>query len=69
MWYSETKEYAPESPKTTKVTLENEHGTYSVEVNQTGLTLNNLVRDVIKPVVLAAGYSHTFIGDHLVTDE
>ena len=68
MW-NETKQYAPKKPKTTKVTLENEYGTYSVEVNQTELALNDLVRDVIKPVILSAGYSPTFLGDHLVTDD
>lgn len=69
MWTHETKEYLPPKEKTTKVTLENEHGTYSVEVKDTELTINALIRDVIKPVVLAAGYSSTVIKDHLVTDD
>ena len=64
MWTYETKDRFPPKEKTTKVTLENEHGTYSVEVKNTELTINALVRDVIKPVTLAAGYNEALVDEY-----
>jgi len=69
MWTHQTKEYLPPKEKTTKVTLENEHGTYSVEVKDIELTIDELIRNVIKPAILAAGYSEKLVNEHLVTDE
>lgn len=63
MWTHE--EYLPPKEKTTKITLENEHGTYSVEIRNTELTINALVRDVVKPVLLAAGYSESLVDEYL----
>jgi hypothetical protein len=49
----------------TKLTLENENGIVSVEVRQSEMTLTDTVRDVIVPVLLAAGYSQATIDDCL----
>lgn len=69
MWKYETKEYLPPKEKTTRVTLENEHGTYSVEVKDIELTMGKMVRDVVKPVLLAAGYSETLVDEYLNYDD
>ena len=41
---------------TTKLTLENEHGTYTVEIPRTELNLEHMFDDLVMPVLYAAGY-------------
>lgn len=45
----------------TRVTLENENGKYSIEVEFNELTLGELVTDLIIPALLAAGYSPSLV--------
>lgn len=40
----------------TKLVLENEFGTYAVEVRRDELTLPELVEELLRPVLRAAGY-------------
>jgi hypothetical protein len=49
--------------KTTKISIRNEHGEYSVEVNKTGMPLSELLEEVIEPALLAAGYSQNAIDE------
>lgn len=49
----------------TEIILRNENGEYAVKVYETGLDMNQLVNDVIVPVLLAAGYSQTTIDEYL----
>jgi len=40
----------------TKITLENENGEYSVAVNNVQMNIDGLIDDIIRPMLLAAGY-------------
>lgn len=45
----------------TKITLENADGTYSVESRRDELTVDDLLFLVVEPVLLAAGYAQESI--------
>ena len=47
--------------ETTKITIENNYGIYSIESKETDLTFNDLWECVVMPVILAAGYSKELI--------
>jgi hypothetical protein len=49
----------------TKVIMVTENGTFSAAVNQSDMTLTNIVEDVIIPVLLAAGYAQATIDECL----
>ena len=42
--------------RTTKITLENEDGVYSVETFKADMTVSEVMDDLVRPVLLAAGY-------------
>ena len=50
-------------PKTT-MTLENEHGKYSVTVNEDHLNLDGVIQRLLEPLLLAASYSEKTISDY-----
>lgn len=49
----------------TRITIENENGTYSIEVPQTELTIDELMDHLVRSVVAAAGYHHDRIDEWL----
>ena len=52
-----------------KITLEDEHGTYSIELTDDLATLSAVVSDLIIPVLLAAGYQPETIKDCIGGEE
>lgn len=48
-----------------KITFEDEHGVYAVEVRKEGMTIVAVIDDLIKPVLLAAGYHPENVADTL----
>ena len=46
---------------TTKITIKNEFCTYSVEVNKTGMDINEIKEELLIPLLISAGYSHETI--------
>ena len=48
---------------TTELTLKNENGEYIIKVNEVSMTLSDLYEHVMKPLLLAAGYSEKTIDD------
>ena len=49
----------------TRITLENENGTYSIEVRQEQMNLVDTFEDLVVPVLLACGYSQEIIDEYL----
>lgn len=49
----------------TKLTLENDYGTYSVGINKQDLTIGSMFEDLVIPVLLAAGYQQESIDNCL----
>jgi hypothetical protein len=41
---------------TTKLTLENEHGTYTIEVKETNMDLDGVMIGLVLPILSSAGY-------------
>jgi hypothetical protein len=54
-----------QSLRSTAVTIENENGIYRVQVNQTEMTLSDVIEFLIKPVLLATGYLPEHVTDRL----
>ena len=48
----------------TRITLENEHGKYIVEIKKESITLESVMDDLIQPVLLAAGYHESTIENY-----
>ena len=48
----------------TSVTLKTEYGDYSVSVKKTGLDIHEVMDELIKPLLLAAGYHPNNINDY-----
>ncbi len=40
----------------TKITLENEHGSFSVELSRDSMSLSDAVEYLVEPLLIAAGY-------------
>lgn len=55
-------------PKTT-LTLENEHGTYTISVNKTNMTIYEVMDELVENVLLAAGYHIEIINEVLGRNE
>lgn len=51
----------------TIITLTNENGSYAVSVPRTELTANDLITDILIPVLLAVKYSKDCIEDAMST--
>lgn len=51
-------------PKT-KITLENQYGTFTVETKEHEITLVEVFENLIIPVLLSAGYHNESIKDYL----
>lgn len=49
----------------TKLTLENEYGTISIEINKTDVTLPTFSNELIKPILLAASYPESVIEKYI----
>jgi hypothetical protein len=49
----------------TKVTLENENGIFSVQLDQVEMTLHDMVELLVEPALLAAGFSQGLINECL----
>lgn len=49
----------------TKLTLENEYGTYTIEVPKTDMTVIKMFEDMVEPLLLAAGYQPGSIARYL----
>jgi len=52
----------------TALTLTNEFGSYSVTVNDDGLTMPVLIQRLVKPVLLAAGYHPNTVDKYFPED-
>lgn len=50
---------------TTKLTLENENGTYSVEIPRTELNLDSIFEELWLPALYAAGYHPESVARYL----
>ena len=55
--------------KSSKITYENEYGTYSIEIPDGNLTISQMMEDLVIPVLLAAGYSKEVIDDYIGKEE
>lgn len=55
-------------PKTT-ITLENEHGTYTISVNKTDMTIYEVMGELVENVLLAAGYHTNTVNEVLGRNE
>jgi len=42
--------------KMTSINFKNEFGSYTIEINKDGMTIDEVFEDLITPVLLAAGY-------------
>lgn len=51
-------------PKTT-LTLENEHGTYTISVNKTDMPIYEVMDELVEKVLLAAGYHCNVVNEAL----
>jgi hypothetical protein len=49
----------------TTATLENENGRYVVSIQQTEVNMSDMIDFVVKPLLLAAGYSPNVIKEYL----
>ena len=49
----------------TRITLENENGTYSIEVKRERMNLVDAFEDLVVPLLLACGYSQQIIDEYL----
>jgi hypothetical protein len=49
----------------TKITLENRDGKYTVEVSDELVTISDVIDDLIRPVLLAAGFHNDTIDEYL----
>jgi hypothetical protein len=49
----------------TRCTLETEDGVYSIEVPKYGLSMDDMVQDILKPLLLAAGYQPGTVEEYL----
>ena len=47
--------------RSTKITLKDAYGEYNIEVPRTDLSIDEAFRDLVRPVLLAAGYSKEII--------
>ena len=47
----------------TRVEFSNEHGRYIIEVAKDNMTLQEVIDELIKPILHAAGYDHENIED------
>jgi hypothetical protein len=70
-WSAETKSYnAPNGAVDfTEVTLRNEHGEYTIRVRRTELDVGGMVEDLLKPMMLAAGYAEKNVNEMMGDSE
>jgi len=50
---------------TTTMTLYGKYGKYSITVNRGDLTIGDILADVVRPLLLAAGYSEQNVDEYL----
>lgn len=55
----------PREDQTTSLVFKTEHGTYTIEVNAIEMTIEQVMLDLVAPVLLAAGYNHESINDYI----
>ena len=60
-WTTETKTHKPQDDDFTEITLHNKYGEYVVRVPRGDLLIGEMFDDVVKPVLLAAGYQRESI--------
>jgi hypothetical protein len=70
-WSTETKSYNEPNDIVdfTEVTLRNEHGEYTIRVRRTELNVAGMVKDLFKPVMLAAGYAEKNVNEMMGDSE
>jgi hypothetical protein len=49
----------------TRITLETSYGRFTVEVPDDGLDMGRMLRDLVKPVLLAAGYAEATVKEYV----
>jgi len=49
----------------TSINFKDEFGSYTIEINKDGMTIDEVFEDLITPVLLAAGYSRKNIEDRI----
>lgn len=49
--------------RSTKITLKDAYGEYNIEVPRTDLSIDEVFDDLVRPVLLAAGYSKEIIDE------
>jgi hypothetical protein len=70
-WSAETKSYNEPNGAAdfTEVTLRNEHGEYTIRVRRTELNVAGMVEDLLKPMMLAAGYAEKNVDEMMGDSE
>lgn len=53
-----------DNPAKTVISIKNEYGEYTVTVNHTDMTLDDLMQKAIEPCLCAAGYAQKTIDDY-----
>lgn len=53
----------------TKLTLKNRYGRYQIELDREDLTFDELFEELVRPLMLAAGYTEHTIDEYLGADE
>lgn len=64
MWTETTTYEKPEKPKT-KMTLETNDGTYSVDIPHNDVNIDDMMNIVVGPLLKAAGYSEKLVDEYL----
>ena len=65
-WTTETKTHKPQhNDELTEMTLRNKYGEYTVRIPRGDLLIGEMFDDVVKPVLLAAGYQRESIENWL----
>jgi hypothetical protein len=57
-----------EIKETTKIQFTNCYGTYSIEMNDTDMDIDDVVINLVKPLLLAVGYHPNSVADALGED-
>ena len=52
----------------TSITFENENGMYTISLIDNVVLLDDVMRDLIRPILLAAGYQPENINDYITDD-
>ena len=64
MW-SYTEEVKVVEPKTTTLTLVNDYGTYSIKIKESDMALEDMMQNLVVPILISAGYDKQYLKEML----